>query len=158
MGYGYEGDCRRVRRGERLMDDIVKSGCVVMRRLSGGRAAEVAAHRFLGSPEVTLDGLLTGLTDRTRQACRGRYVVAAQDTTEINFSGADRGRRGLGLAGDGKSIQSLRLSPSPPTLKAPCCPRQRHCPRDPDCATATPASMMVPPAASQGVIGSPSMR
>jgi hypothetical protein len=30
--------------------------------------------------------------------------VAAQDTTEINFSGADRGRRGLGLAGDGKSL------------------------------------------------------
>lgn len=104
MGYGYEGDCRRVRRGERLMDDIVRSGCVVMRRLSGGRAAELAAHRFLGSPEVTPDGLLTGLTDRTRQACRGRYVVAAQDTTEINFSGADRGRRGLGLAGDGKSL------------------------------------------------------
>ena len=64
----------------------------------------MAAHRFLGSPEVTPDALLTGLTDRTRQACRGRYVVAAQDTTEINFSGADRGRRGLGLAGDGKSL------------------------------------------------------
>jgi DDE family transposase len=104
MGYGYQGDSRRVRRGERLMDDIVQSGCVVMRKLSGGRAAEVAAHRFLGSPEVTPDALLTGLTDRTRQACRGRYVVAAQDTTEINFSGADRGRRGLGLAGDGKSL------------------------------------------------------
>lgn len=104
MGYGYQGDCRRVRRGERLLDDIVQSGCVVMRRLSGGRAAEVAAHRFLGSREVTPDALLAGFSDRTRQACRGRYVVAAQDTTEINFSGADRGRRGLGLAGDGKSL------------------------------------------------------
>ena len=30
--------------------------------------------------------------------------MAAQDTTEINFSGADRGRRDLGLAGDGKSL------------------------------------------------------
>jgi hypothetical protein len=104
MGYGYQGDCRRVRRGERLLDDIVQSGCVVMRKLCGGRAAEVAAHRFLGSPEVTPDALLEGLSDRTRQACRGRYVVAAQDTTEINFSGADRGRCGLGLAGDGKSL------------------------------------------------------
>jgi hypothetical protein len=75
-----------------------------MRRLSGGRAAEVAANRFLGSPAVTPDALLAGLSDRTRQACRGRYVVAAQDTTEINFSGADRGRHGLGLAGDGKSL------------------------------------------------------
>src|SRR6266568_2563577 len=104
MGYGYQGDSRRVRRGERLFDAIVESGCVVMRKLSGGRAAEVAAHRFLGSPEVTPDALLAALSDRTQQACRGRYVVAAQDTTEINFSGADRGRRGLGLAGDGKSL------------------------------------------------------
>jgi hypothetical protein len=30
--------------------------------------------------------------------------VAAQDTTEINFSGRDRARRGLGPAGDGKSL------------------------------------------------------
>jgi hypothetical protein len=104
MGYGYQGDCRRVRRGERLLDDIARSGCIVMRKLSGGRAAEVAAHRFLGSAAVTPDGLLAVLSERTRQACRDRYVVAAQDTTEINFSGADRGRRGLGLAGDGKSL------------------------------------------------------
>jgi hypothetical protein len=75
-----------------------------MRKLSGGRAAEVAAHRFLGSAAVTPDDLFAVLSERTRQACRGRYVVAAQDTTEINFSGADRGRRGLGLAGDGKSL------------------------------------------------------
>jgi hypothetical protein len=68
------------------LDDIVQSGCVVMRKLSGGRAAEVAAHRFLGSAEVTPEALLAEFSDRTRQASRGRYVVAAQDTTEINFS------------------------------------------------------------------------
>lgn len=104
MGHGYRGDCRRALRGARILDDIVRSGCIVVRKLSGGRAAEVAAHRFLGSPEVTPDALLADLSERTGQACRGRYIVAAQDTTEINFSGADRGRRGLGLAGDGKSL------------------------------------------------------
>ena len=35
---------------------------------------------------------------RTSAACAGRRVVAAQDTTEVNFSGRDRGRRGLGPA------------------------------------------------------------
>ena len=31
-------------------------------------------------------------------------MVAAQDTTEVNFSGRDRGRRGLGPAGNGKAL------------------------------------------------------
>src|SRR5260370_686210 len=34
----------------------------------------------------------------------GRGVGVAQDTTEINFSGRDKGRRGLGLGGDGASL------------------------------------------------------
>jgi Transposase DDE domain len=34
----------------------------------------------------------------------GRRIVAAQDTTEVNFSGRDRGRHDLGPAGDGKSL------------------------------------------------------
>ena len=34
---------------------------------------------------------------------RGRRIVAAQDTTEINFAGRDKRRRGLGPAGDGVS-------------------------------------------------------
>jgi Transposase DDE domain len=41
---------------------------------------------------------------RTARACAGRRVVVAQDTTEINFSGRDKGRRGLGLGGDGTSL------------------------------------------------------
>ena len=37
-------------------------------------------------------------------ACAGRCVVAVQDTTEINFRGRDRGRRGLGRGGDGVGL------------------------------------------------------
>jgi hypothetical protein len=37
---------------------------------------------------------------RTAAARVGRRILAAQDTTEINFSG--RGRKGLGPAGDGE--------------------------------------------------------
>jgi hypothetical protein len=37
-------------------------------------------------------------------AAAGRRIVVAQDTTEINFSGRDRVRKGLGPAGDGKSL------------------------------------------------------
>jgi hypothetical protein len=104
MGYGYQGDIRRVRRGERLLDDIVRSGSLVLHRVCGDRASELAAHRFLSSAEVTSAGIFAESSARTAQACRGGYIVAAQDTTEINFSGADHHRPGLGRAGDGKSL------------------------------------------------------
>ena len=104
MGFGYGGDIRISRRGERVFSDIVRSGSLVVRKLCGGRAAEIAAHRFLGSSSVTPQGILSEFAGRTAQACKGRVVVAAQDTSEINFSGADKGRTGLGLAGDGKSL------------------------------------------------------
>ena len=104
MGFGYGGDIRIGKRGDRLFSDIVRSGSLVLRKLCRGRAAELGAHRFLGSSAVTPQGILSGFAERTARACRGRVVVAAQDTTEINFSGADKGRRGLGLAGDGKSL------------------------------------------------------
>jgi Transposase DDE domain len=104
MGHGLHGDIRLVRRGARILDDIVRSGSVVVRKMSGGRAGEIAAHRFLGSPDVTPEAIVSDFSRRTAQACRDRFIVAAQDTTEINFSGADRHRPGLGLAGDGKSL------------------------------------------------------
>jgi hypothetical protein len=104
MGFGLKGDIRLVRRGERIIDDMVRGGSLVLRKISGDRAGEIGAHRFLSSSEVTPEALMADMSRRTGQICRGRTIVAAQDTTEINFSGADRGRRGLGLAGDGKSL------------------------------------------------------
>jgi hypothetical protein len=53
---------------------------------------------------VTHQEILATAGRRTASACAGRRIVAAQDTTEINFSGRDRGRRGLGPAGDGKAL------------------------------------------------------
>ncbi len=75
----------------------------MLRELGETRAGEVAAHRYLSSPYVTADGIIAALSERTRLACAGRRVVAAQDTTEINFSGRSAARRGLGPGGDGKN-------------------------------------------------------
>jgi hypothetical protein len=63
----------------------------------------VAAHRYLSSPYVTAAGIIEAVSDRTREAVAGRRVVAAQDTTEINFLGRSAARRGLGPGGDGKT-------------------------------------------------------
>ena len=97
------GDVRTSARGAWLFDQMVSLGTVVLKDLGGGRAGEVAAHRYLSSPYVTSEGVLEALGSRTGEACAGRRVVAAQDTTEISFSGKSAGRRGLGPGGDGKS-------------------------------------------------------
>src|SRR6185312_6471121 len=96
-------DPRTASRGAWLFERIVATGSLVLCKLGGTRAGEVAAHRYLSSPYVTAAGIIEALSERTRLASAGRRVVAAQDTTEINFSGRSAARRGLGPGGDGKS-------------------------------------------------------
>jgi hypothetical protein len=100
---GEFGDVRRAERGAWLYDRIVSAGSLVFRKVGGDRAGEMAAHRFLASPAVTAPEIIETLGVRTGERCRGRRIIAAQDTTEINFSGRARARRGLGPAGDGKT-------------------------------------------------------
>ena len=97
------GDVRTSARGAWLFDQIVSLGTLVLKDLGGGRAGEMAAHRYLSSPYVTTQGVLEALGARTGEACAGRRVVAAQDTTEVSFSGKSAGDRGLGPGGNGKS-------------------------------------------------------
>ena len=108
MGVGFCGDIRVSRRFETILEDITKSGSLVVRKLGADRAAEMGAHRFLGSERVTPQAILEEAAERTARACRGRRVVVAQDTTEINFSGRDKGRRGLGLGAPGLLRSSAR--------------------------------------------------
>lgn len=96
-------DPRTAARGEWLFEQIVATGSLVVRTLGGGRDGEMAAHRYLSSPYVNWSIIVDALGERTRLAAKGRRVVVAQDTTEINFSGRSAARRGLGPGGDGKS-------------------------------------------------------
>ena len=98
------GDSRTASRGAWLYERMTEIGSVVLRDLGGSRAGEIAAHRYLSSPYVTTEGVISAVSERTHEAVAGRRVVAAQDTTEINFAGRGAPRRGLGLAGDGKSL------------------------------------------------------
>jgi Transposase DDE domain len=100
---GFFGDVRREQAGTALFERVVTTGSLVLREFGGDRAGEMSAHRFLDSRHVTPEEILKTAGKRTAAACAGRRIVAAQDTTEINFSGRDRGRRGLGPAGDGKT-------------------------------------------------------
>jgi len=97
-------DVRLDRREERVLTGMVMTGSTVLRKLGGSRAGEIAAHRLLDHEDVTPQTTIAAAAERTREAARGHTVLLIQDTTEINFSGADRSRTGLGPAGDGKAL------------------------------------------------------
>ena len=97
------GDIRVARNAERLIDRVVSTGSLVLRDLGETRAGELAVARFLSSPYVSVAAIVAIAAERTALACAGRRVLAVQDTSEINFSGRDKRRRGFGPGGDGKT-------------------------------------------------------
>ena len=97
------GDVRLDARAAQVFEQMVATHSVVLKKIGGRRAGEIAAGRLLASGKVNTEGLLAPYFQRTAEAVRGRRIVAAQDTTEINFAGRDNRRRGLGPAGDGVS-------------------------------------------------------
>jgi hypothetical protein len=97
------GDIRVAHRADWLIDRAAALGTLKLRRIGETRAGEVAVQRFLSSPYVSVDTIIETLAARTAKQCVGRRVLAVQDTTEINFAGREKKRRGFGPAGDGKT-------------------------------------------------------
>jgi hypothetical protein len=102
MAWGAK-DIRTARRGNEMLAAIVETGSLVLRRIGGGRAGEVAAGRFLDNDDVSVAAIMATAAERTRAAAKGRIVLAVHDTTEVNFKDRSARRTGLGPAGDGVS-------------------------------------------------------
>lgn len=94
------GDVRRDERAAWILDRIVATGSLVLREVGGTRSGEVAAHRLLSSVDVEPEALLAPHVARTAAACKGRRVVAVQDTSEINFAHHRQPAAGLGPTGN----------------------------------------------------------
>lgn len=97
------GDIRVAHRADWLIERVAALGTVVLRRIGETRAGEMAIHRFLSSPYVSTQSIVATLAVRTAEQCRGRHILSIHDTTEINFAGRDKKRRGLGPAGNGQT-------------------------------------------------------
>lgn len=97
------GDIRVAERADWLIDRVATTGTLVLRRVGETRAGERAVHRFLSSPHVSVERIVETLAARTAAQCVGRRILAIQDTTEINFAGRDKKRRGFGAGADGKT-------------------------------------------------------
>src|SRR3977135_4053739 len=96
---GYFGDVRRQRAGAALCRRVVETGSLGLGHLGSDRRGEMSAQRFLASRDVTHQEILATAGQRTSSACAGRRIVAAQDTTEINFKDRERARQRRGPAG-----------------------------------------------------------
>jgi hypothetical protein len=83
-----------------MFDRIVARGSLVLREIGGTRSGEMAAQRLLSSENVGPAALLAPHVARTAAACKGRRVVASQDTTEVNFDRYRRPAAGLGPTGN----------------------------------------------------------
>jgi hypothetical protein len=97
------GDIRVAARADWLIERVATAGTLVLRKLGESRAGEKAVHRFLSSPYVSVDRIVETLAARTAEQCAGRRILTVQDTSEVNFAGRDKKRRGFGPAGDGKT-------------------------------------------------------
>src|SRR5258706_7915127 len=90
------------KRGALLLERMVARKSVCLRRLAGGRRAEIVRFgRLLGNPRVTVARLLDGWGEPTSAVAAGRHVLAIQDTSEISFRTTPEDRRGLGEIGKG---------------------------------------------------------
>lgn len=102
MAWGAK-DIRVERRGDAIIEAVVQTGSLVLRRIGGGRAGEIAVGRSLDHDDITVPAIMATAAERTLTAAKGRYVLAVQDTTEVNFKDRSARRTGLGPAGDGVS-------------------------------------------------------
>ena len=98
------GDTRLADVGEALLRALEEKRTVVVRRLGGTRAEEIRFGRFLNNENVTHREILDAEGARVAACAKGRDVLVIQDTTEINFSGHKRSKKGFGTVGNGEDI------------------------------------------------------
>jgi hypothetical protein len=79
-------DLRLVYRGNKILSDLFSKSVHSIRRLSSDEASAKGFYRFLQNDRVSEDDIKDNLSANCVAACKGRFVVCIQDTTEINLS------------------------------------------------------------------------
>jgi Transposase DNA-binding/Transposase DDE domain len=79
-------DLRLVYRGNKILGDLFSKSVHSIRQLTGSEASAKGFYRFLQNDRVSEEDIVLNLSANCKAACRGKYVVCIQDTTEINLS------------------------------------------------------------------------
>jgi hypothetical protein len=84
-------DLRLVYRGNKILSDLFSRSVHSIRQLSADEASAKGFYRFLQNDRISEDDIIQNLSSNCKACCNGKYVIAIQDTTEINLS-SHRGR------------------------------------------------------------------
>jgi hypothetical protein len=79
-------DLRLVYRGNKILSDLFSKSVHSIRRLSFDEASAKGFYRFLQNNRVSEEDIRDNLSANCVAACRDKYVICIQDTTEINLS------------------------------------------------------------------------
>ena len=79
-------DLRLLYRGNKIMGDLFSKSVHSIRQLTGDESSAKGFYRFLQNDRVSEEDIVWNLSANCQAACRGKYVVCIQDTTEINLS------------------------------------------------------------------------
>ncbi len=79
-------DLRLVYRGNKILSDLFSKSVHSIRQLTADESSAKGFYRFLQNERVSEDDIVCNLSANCQAACKDKYVVCIQDTTEINLS------------------------------------------------------------------------
>ena len=83
-------DLRLLYRGNKILGDLFSKSVHSIRQVTQDESAAKGFYRFLQNDRVSEEDIVSNLVTNCKMACRGKYVVCLQDTTEINLSSHSR--------------------------------------------------------------------
>jgi hypothetical protein len=78
-------DLRLVYRGNKILGDLFSKSVHSIRQIAGDEAGAKGFYRFLQNDRVSEDDIVSNLSANCKAACKGKYVVCIQDSSEINL-------------------------------------------------------------------------
>jgi hypothetical protein len=79
-------DMRLLYRGNKILEDLFSSSTHSIRQISKDESSAKGFYRFLSNDRISEEDIVSNLQTNCEAACRGKYVLCIQDTTEINLS------------------------------------------------------------------------
>lgn len=79
-------DLRLVYRGNKILGDLFSKSIHSIRQIARDESEAKGFYRFLQNDRVSEEDIVDNLVTNCKNACRGKFVVCLQDSTEINLS------------------------------------------------------------------------
>ena len=79
-------DLRLLYRGNKILSDLFSKSYQSIRQITKNDSSAKGFYRFLQNDRVSEDDIVYNLSANCKAACKGKFVICIQDTTEINLS------------------------------------------------------------------------